>query len=171
MRRITITAALAAAAVLALAGTASADVGDIDRLSIDEEFTGTAETVEASGDIRCTSSIEYGLVAGVEQPNNSGFFFFYNADTGQPVGDAQNEAVGAFGPNQGNQDNSPCSTNIQDWDLVLQRNRDSGTFDTGAMGVFLTAGTSAEGGSRGPGPFIGDLGFTFDDVNFTRSDP
>ena len=86
-------------------------------------------------------------------------------------GDADSEAVGAFGPNQGNEANSPCSTSIQDWEVVLQRNRDSATFDTGGMGVIVTAGTSAEGGSRGPGPFIGDFGFTYYDVTFTRSDP
>ncbi len=85
--------------------------------------------------------------------------------------EGENEAVGAFGPGQGNGANSPCSTSIQDWEVVLQRNRDSGTFDTGAMGIILTAGTSAEGGSRGPGPFIGDFGFSYHNVTFTRSDP
>jgi hypothetical protein len=171
MKRIMATAALSAVGVLALAGTASADIGDIDRLSLDQQLSGTAETVEVSGTIRCTTTIEYGLVAVVAQDPAEGDVFGSDPETGEPGGDADVEGVGAFGPNQGNEANSPCTTNIQDYEVTVQRNRDSGTFQTGDMAAAVVAGTSAENGDRGPGPFIGDILSTADTIDFQRSDP
>jgi hypothetical protein len=178
MRRITITAALAAAAVLALAGTASADIGDIDFLDVERNsegdgnetaIQGTAETAEVEGRIRCTTTIDYGLIVKVSQPEGG-----EEEVEGDATGnDGEAEGVGAFGPNQGNEGNSPCSSSLQPYEVVIQRNRDSGTFDdnTQDTGVLVMAGTSAENGDRGPGPFVGDLEETDEDLDFERTDP
>jgi hypothetical protein len=173
------TAALSAVGVLALAGTASADVGDIETLSIDDPITGTAETVEVSGSISCTTSIEYGLVVGVAQNTNGAGVspgantFKSNDATGAPNLAAEPDAqgVGAFGPNQGNEDNSPCSSSTQDYEVTVQRNRDSETFQSGQIYAYVLAGTSADNGTRGPGPFIGDLMWTDGGRGFNRTDP
>jgi hypothetical protein len=169
MRRITITAALAAAAVLALAGTASADVGDIDDFEVHgDESQGTATAAEISGDITCTTTIEYGIVLHVAQDDAS------DAWSQDADNDADVEGVGAFGPNSdpGNNPNSPCSTSNQDWELVVQVNRDSDPYQNNrTMGIFAVAGTSAENGDRGPGPFIGDAAHFGDGDNYERTDP
>jgi hypothetical protein len=40
------------------------------------------------------------------------------------------------------------------------------------MCIEVAAGTSAENGDRGPGPFIGDFEYDFDcGVDFERTDP
>ena len=171
MKRIMTTAALSAVGVLALAGTASADVGDIDDFEVHgEESQGTATAAEISGDITCTTTIEYGIVLHVAQDP-------YDAAWSETASyDADVEGVGAFGPNQGNQANSPCSTSNQDWELVVEVNRDSDPYeDTGetseSMGVQALAGTSAEDGSRGPGPFVGDLAYEEEQGQYERTDP
>jgi hypothetical protein len=169
MRRITITAALAAAAVLALAGTASADVGDIDDFEVHgDESQGTATAAEISGDITCTTTIEYGIVLHVAQDDAS------DAWSQDADNDAEVEGVGAFGPNSdpGNNPNSPCSTSNQDWELVVQVNRDSDPYQDGTlMGVQALAGTSANDGERGPGPFVGDLAYEEEQGSYDRTDP
>jgi hypothetical protein len=55
------------AAVLALAGTASADIGDIDDFDVFGDPQGTATAAEITGQITCTTTIEYGLVLHVAQ--------------------------------------------------------------------------------------------------------
>jgi hypothetical protein len=52
------------AAVLALAGTASADIGDFDVFG---DPQGTATAAEITGQITCTTTIGYGLVLHVAQ--------------------------------------------------------------------------------------------------------
>jgi hypothetical protein len=179
MRRILLSAVVGVASVLATATTASADVGDIRNLSVTDPLQGTAELAEVSGSIRCTTTIQYGLVVGVAQPTTEGAFDFI-PETGEPeVEEPEVQGVGAFGPNAGNEANSPCSTTLQDWEVVVERNRDSGTYrdtdDTGdGVDLIVFAGTSAENGDRGPGPFIGDLGVTEveeDAGEFERTDP
>jgi hypothetical protein len=167
MRRITITAALAAAAVLALAGTASADIGDIDDFDeADDSASGTATAAQISGTIRCTTNVAYGLVLHVAQNSESG------ATTEVADNDAEVEGVGAFGPNAGNEANSPCTTSLQDWEVVVQVNRDSDPYQNNrTMGIFAVAGTSAENGDRSPGPFIGDAAHFGDGDNYERTDP
>jgi hypothetical protein len=167
MKRIMTTAALSAVGVLALAGTASADIGDIDDFEVDpSSFQGTATAAEISGDITCTTSIEYGIVLHVAQ---NPFDAAWSQDADE---DADTEGVGAFGPNQGNEDNSPCSTSNQDWELVVQVNRDSDPYEDGTtMGVQALAGTSANDGTRGPGPFVGDLAYEEEDGTYERTDP
>jgi hypothetical protein len=173
MRGITITAALAVAAVLGLAGTASADIGDIDYLDVEgfettgsEPVQGTAEVAQVEGRIRCTTSIPYGLIVKVTQPADEFFIF------GEDNDDRDIEGVGAYGPNQGNEANSPCSTSLQPYEVAVQRNRDSGTYRDGfEIGVTVVAGTSAENGDRGPGPFIGDMETTLAELPYERTDP
>ena len=174
MRRILFAASLAAACVLGTTGTASADIGDIRTFGISEDDPeGTAETAEIEGVIRCTTTIEYGLIIKVSQ---SGPEAATDPAPNPPsdTNDGDIEGVGAFGPNAGNEANSPCSTNLQSWQLVVERNRDSGTFQdrtaTGT-GVFALAGTSAENGDRGPGPFIGDSEYDIANRGFQRTDP
>jgi hypothetical protein len=174
MRRISLIAALSAVGLLALAGTASADIGDIDRFTIDENPQGTATDAEVSGTISCTTSIEYGLVGKITQDDNGTDPAF--PDGGDGSGATSNnepvEGVGAFGPNQGNEANSPCSTSNQSWEIVIQNNRDSGPYEDGAStGLLVFAGTSADNGNRGPGPFIGDLEYGFNDTTYERTDP
>ena len=166
MRRITITAAIAAAGVLALAGTASADIGDIDDFDVFDAPQGTATAAEITGQITCTTGIEYGLVLHVAQnPDDAAY-----DDVADNDGDT--EGVGAFGPNQGNEANSPCSTSSQEWQVVVQVNRDSDPYqDNVSMGMSAFAGTSAENGDRGPGPFIGDLAQETNDGTYERTDP
>ncbi len=178
MKRIMATAALSAVGVLALAGTASADVGDIETLSIDDPITGTAETVEVSGSISCTTSIEYGLVVGVgaehqrvRDVHRREHVQVERRHRRAELPEADAQGVGAFGPNQGNEDNSPCSSSTQDYEVTVQRNRDSATFQDGQIYAYVVAGTSAENGTRGPGPFIGDLMWTDGGRGFNRTDP
>jgi hypothetical protein len=174
MKRIMVTAALSAVGALALAGAASADIGDIDDIDVDGAATGTAGTAEISGTISCTTTIEYGLILKVTQLPPD-----VDEDQTRGFENSDVEGVGAFGPASGNSPNSPCSTNIQSWELVVQRNRNSaGYSDSGAaappdnMGVVVIAGTSAEDGTRGPGPFIGDFEYETDEgVDFERTDP
>ncbi len=167
MRRITLAAMLAVGGLLATSSVASADIGDIDEFSLDQELTGTASTVDVSGQIRCTTEIDYGLIVGVAQDPPSPEVFFSDPESGEHL-NASVEGVGAYGPNQGNEDNTPCSQSLQSWDVTVQQNRDSGDFEDGSMGVVASAGTSAENGDRGPGPFIGDLVHTADNVQFER---
>ena len=59
---------------------------------------------------------------------------------------------------------------------MVQVNRDSDPYeDTGetseSMGVQALAGTSAEDGSRGPGPFVGDLAYEEEVGSYERTDP
>ncbi len=55
---------------------------------------------------------------------------------------------------------------------MIQNNRDSGSVRTTAiMGQLVFAGTSAVNGTRGPGPFIGDLEYGFNDTTYTGTDP
>ncbi len=171
MRRSLLAATLGATAAIITAAPAAADIGDIRDLSIDPQLGGTAEAVALSGQIRCTTQIDYGLIAKVVQPPDT---LFDNV----PTDNAPIEGVGAYGPIQGNEANTPCSTSLQGYEVVVQRNRDSGSFsDTGAhggpqnMGALVGAGTSAESGGRGPGPIIGDFEGIARAVDFERVDP
>jgi hypothetical protein len=176
VRRTLLVGTLAVVGVLALAGTASADIGDIDTFTIDDDPQGTATDAEVSGTISCTTSIEYGLVGKVSQEE-------FGTDPAQTEGSPSNgsgattnnqdvEGVGAFGPNQGNEANSPCSTSVQGWEIVIQNNRDSGPYeDNEWTGQLVFAGTSAVNGTRGPGPFIGDLEYGWRDAQYERTDP
>ena len=177
MRRILLAALLAVAGALGTAATASADIGDITEFGIaNSDINGTAETAEVEGVIRCTTTIEYGLVLKVSQNGPDG------ATDPAPnppsdTNDSDAEGVGAFGPNAnpGNNPNSPCNTNLKSWDLVVERDRDSDTFantnGNSSMGIFALAGTSAENGDRGPGPFIGDSEYDIASRDFQRTDP
>ena len=166
MKRIMATAALSAVGVLALAGTASADIGDIDEFVSDGDPSGTATAAQISGSIVCTTTIEYGLVVKVAQNEPDGAFAQGGGN------DSDTEGVGAFGPSQGNEANSPCSTSNQNWEVVVQNNRDSDPYqDDTLMGIFSLAGTSAENGDRGPGPFIGDSAYRTDTARYERTDP
>ncbi len=73
---------------------------------------GTAEVAQVSGTIVCTTTIEYGLVVKVAQDP---------AERPRPDDESNRtltvEGVGAYGPNQGNEANSPCSTSEQDWEV------------------------------------------------------
>lgn len=177
IRRTLLTAVLGVAAALAMATTASADIGDIRNLSVDDPVTGTAELAEVSGEIRCTTTIEYGLIVAVAQPESEEDSSFLFDEEGEPLGPEQDiQGVGAFGPNAGNEANSPCTTNLKSYEVVVERNRDSGTFQDSddcecGIDVIVAAGTSAENGDRGPGPFIGDFGLTAIQADFNRTDP
>jgi hypothetical protein len=181
MRRILLGTVLAVGGLLATSAVASADIGDIDNFEIDANrgtsgnvvAAGTADFAQVAGEITCTTTIEYGLVVKVAQ-NPPTAATDESGEGGNT--DAEVEGVGAYGPNQGNEANSPCSSSTQDWEVIVQRNRDSGTYQqtTSAstfMGVFALAGTSAEDGGRGPGPFIGDSEYDTETGAFGRVDP
>ncbi len=177
MRRTLFVGTLAAVGVLALAGTASADIGDIDTFTINDDPEGTATAAEVSGTISCTTTIEYGLVGKVSQGEDGTDPAQENGSPSDGSGASDNdedvEGVGAFGPNSdpGNNPNSPCSTSNQSWEIVIQNNRDSGPYENGDMGQLVFAGTSANDGDRGPGPFIGDLEYGWNDGTYDRTDP
>ena len=152
MRRISLIAALAAVGVLALAGTASADIGDIDTFTINDDPEGTATTAEVSGTISCTTTIEYGLVGKVAQDEDDDPAVPDGGDGRATNNDEPVEGVGAFGPNQGNDPNSPCSTNIQSWEIVIQNNRDSGPYEDGGMGQLRVRRHLGEQRRPRPGP-------------------
>ncbi len=169
MKRLLLAAALGVVGLFAAAGTASADVGDITHLQTDSDLTGSASEVEVTGDIRCQATIDYGLVVKVTQnPPDT------NSIDGDDDPDSSSEGVGAFGPNQGNENNTPCSQSLQSFDVVVEQNRDSGDFfdwpgsSSGPLGVIVVAGTSAENGDRGPGPFIGDMEYSTTLADFER---
>ncbi len=97
-----------------------------------------------------------------------------------PVTDdpADAEGVGAFGPNfeppVGMSDDQPCSQATSSYDVLVQQNRDSADFqgtqdEPGEMGVVVIAGSSAENGDRGPGPFVGDMLGAEAEVEFIRT--
>ncbi len=172
MRRILLTALAAACGALLMAGTAAANVGDIESVEIDDALTGTAEQVEVSGSVSCAVSIEYGVIVKVTQPPELATLGELSGSpdtaTGEQ-GDATAEGAGAFGPNfEGIQDDNPCGTDDTDYEVVVQLNEGSEEdFSDGDMGVELQVGTSANNGARGPGPIVGDLEFVFEVVDFT----
>ncbi len=187
MRRTTLGALLALGGLLAATGTAGADIGDVRFLSIDDDLLGDASSVEVTGQIRCQAAIDYGLIAAVGQDYEENgttvgvpapdTFLAGGAGGGVagdgPAGpDASAEGVGAFGPSfappAGISDDSPCSQSLSSYDIVVQQNRNSGDFIDGSLVVVLSAGTSAENGGRGPGPFIGDYLLAADTPNFER---
>ena len=43
--------------------------------------------------------------------------------------------------------------------------------DGDTIGIFAVAGTSAENGTRGPGPFIGDSAYFTNNDAYERTDP
>ncbi len=161
MKRIIATAALSAVGVLALAGTASADIGDIQELSVDEPLSGSSDAVEVTA--RLTAGRDRvrprrrGCAAW--QGNAPDGTFVQNQNPAEDEEQAA-EGVGASGPNfappAGVSDDNPCSQTIRSWDVVVQQNRGSDDFQDGRVEVLALAGTSAEFGTRGPGPFIGD---------------
>ncbi len=106
------------------------------------------------------------VIQRLEEPRRK--TFQADEETGLPEDEASAEGVGAYGPNAGNEDNSPCSQSLQSYDVTVQQNRDSGDFIDGEIGVAVIAGSSAENGDRGPGPFIGDLLVVADDPDFER---
>lgn len=170
MRRVSTVAALVAAGMLALAGTATANVGDIDSVEIDDELTGTAQQVTVSGQVQCVSGVEYGVVAKVTQPPETATLgeLTDQPETGTGTqGDADAEGVGAYGPDASDiTDDNPCDGSAKDYDVVVQVNEGSDDFSDGDMGVELTVGTSAQDGERGPGPIVGDVENVFETVEF-----
>jgi hypothetical protein len=162
MRRILQVVVLSLGATLVTGGVAAADIGDIQELSVDEPLSGTPDAVEVTGQIDCQAGIEYGLVIGVaqrEQGNAPNGTFVQNQNPAEDEEQAA-EGVGAWGPNfappVGVSDDNPCSQTTRSWDVVVQQNRGSDDFQDGRVEVLALAGTSAEFGTRGPGPFIGD---------------
>lgn len=150
---------------LSAAAPAAGTVGDLEHLSLAPVLSGDAESVEVNGAIRCAAMLDYGLWVKVVQP----------AVAPNPRADSPVEGVGALGPTAPPlQDDQPCGTELTDFDVVVQRNRGSDSFsDSGAfqpprnMTVLVVAGASTGGGTRGPGPVIGDLEFLVEDVSFT----
>lgn len=184
MRKTLTLAALTAGGALAMSGTAAANTGDIEDVSTEGALTGSGQSVTVEGAITCSATLEYGLIVQVaqdadnagptgpsliEDPDGDG-------DTEEPPVSAQNheedpravvntdeifpaEGVGAFGPNRDGATNAEvrCAQNERTFDVVVERNQGSQPFEAGSVGVFVLAGTTADEGQRGPGPFIGDM--------------
>ncbi len=129
---------------------ATANVGDITDLSV-EEVSVAATGVILQGEITCAASLAYGVTAKVAQPPA--------AAAPNSSSDGTAEGVGAFGPAfAGVDDDQPCGTSATPFDIAVQQNADSGAFDPEAdTGYSVQAGTTADNGNRGPGPIVGDL--------------
>lgn len=116
-----------------------------------------------------TLAIDYGLWIKVKQnPNGENIDTAEGSKTGSGTssGNAAAEGVGAFGPDfdppAGISDDQPCTNEGTSYDAVVFRNLGSGFFQEDDAAIFVGAGTSAENGSRGPGPFVGDMEFAVD---------
>lgn len=179
MRRTLILAALSVAGLFAAVGSAGANVGDINSVTTAGDLTATPNQLTVEGSVQCGPAVRYGLIVKAVQEGN-------NAPTGEgddpafnenderfepavherdPVivnsdEDYDTEGVGAFGPNNpGVNDDQPCGTAADGtpYDLVVERNNGSQTFKSGSVGVLVVMGTTANNGSRGPGPIVGDV--------------
>lgn len=171
MRRTLTLAALTGGAVLAMGGTAAANVGDVVSVTTEGALTGTPNSVTVQGSITCAESLRYGLVVqAVQTAENTG-----PGDTGtrgasvraathegtadgtlvNRAGNYPTESVAAFGP--AILDNGTCNQSERSFDVVVEQNVGSQQFQDGTVGVFVAGNTSANNGNRGPGPFVGDV--------------
>lgn len=156
MRKTLTLAALTAGGVLAMGGTAAANVDDIEELNVNGTAAGSASALTIQGTISCDADLGYGVIVKV---------ITGAADTttgGDQTTEADAQGVGAFGPNfEGVQDDQPCvqadtgTGSETNFDVTVANNAEATPFTGTAGSVQLLAGTTADG--RGPGPIVGDV--------------
>jgi hypothetical protein len=150
------------AGALAAASPASAEVGDIVFIEIDDvNVVQDGEAAIARGQVGCDRDLTFGM--GVKVTQNSPDTDFESEQN------SDSEGVTVSGPGREQlQDDQPCEDTEDDpsgsaFDVLVQVNDDSDAFDQGATaGVQIGMGTQSAGA---PDPFVGDLEFESTETN------